>query len=115
MSNFKQLKSFEKRKNESKHIRLKYPDRIPIICEKGKDNNIKDIDKNKYLVPADLTVGQFIYIIRKRIKMNAEQSLFLFINNKIPPTSTTISMMYDENKDEDGFMYIVYTGENTFG
>jgi len=47
--------------------------------------------------------------------MNAEQSLFLFINNKIPPTITTISMMYDENKDEDGFMYVVYTGENTFG
>ena len=104
MSNFKQLKSFEKRKNESKHIRQKYPDRIPIICERGKDNNIKDIDKNKYLVPSDLTVGQFIYIIRKRIKMKAEKSLFLFINNKIPPTSKTILSMYEENKDEDGFI-----------
>ena len=83
MSNFKNTKSFEKRKNESKHIRQKYPDRIPIICERGKDNNIKDIDKNKYLVPADLTVGQFIYIIRKRIKMNAEQSLFLFIKYRM--------------------------------
>ena len=115
MSIFKKRNNIEKRKAESCRILSKYPDRIPIICEKGKDNNMKDIDKNKYLVPADLTVGQFIYIIRKRIKMNAEQSLFLFINNKIPPTSTTISMMYDENKDEDGFMYVVYTGENTFG
>tara|TARA_B100000963_G_scaffold351416_1_gene362975 strand:+ start:1360 stop:1707 length:348 start_codon:yes stop_codon:yes gene_type:complete len=115
MSTFKQLKSFEKRKNESKHIRTKYPDRIPIICERGNDKNVNEIDKNKYLVPMDLTVGQFIYIIRKRIKMHSEKALFIFINGKLPSTSSTIGVVYDENKDEDGFMYVSYTGENTFG
>jgi GABA(A) receptor-associated protein len=32
-------------------------------------SDIATIDKKKYLVPADLTVGQFVYVIRKRIKL----------------------------------------------
>ena len=35
---------------------------------------------------ADLTVGQFIYVIRKRIKLPPERALFIFANNVIPPT-----------------------------
>jgi len=115
MLEFKSIKTFEKRKNESKHIRNKYPDRIPIICERGNDQNIQKIDKNKYLVPSDLTLGQFQYIIRKRIKLTQEKSLFVFINGKIPATSSLLSLIYNENKDEDGFLYVTYTGENTFG
>ena len=79
MSNFKQINSFSKRKSESTRILNKYPDRIPIICEKDRNNSVQDIDKKKYLVPMDLTLGQFIYIIRKRIKINPEKALFLFI------------------------------------
>jgi GABA(A) receptor-associated protein len=26
-----------------------------------------------------------------------------------------MSAIYDENKDEDGFLYMTYSGENTFG
>lgn len=115
MSKFKEINSFDKRKLESTKICTKYPDRIPIICERGGKSDMPEIDKSKYLVPADLTLGQFVYIIRKRIKLNAEQAIFLFINNKIPPTSALISRLYDEHKDKDGFMYVSYCGENTFG
>lgn len=40
----------------------------------------------RYLVPADLTVGQFVYVIRKRIKLSAEKAIFLFVDNVLPPT-----------------------------
>lgn len=26
-----------------------------------------------------------------------------------------MSAIYEENKDEDGFLYMTYSGENTFG
>lgn len=26
-----------------------------------------------------------------------------------------LSAIYEENKDEDGFLYMTYSGENTFG
>jgi hypothetical protein len=76
----------EKRKAEAERIRAKYPDRVPVICEKADRSDIPDIDKKKYLVPADLTVGQFQYVIRKRIKLAPEKALFVFCANTIPPT-----------------------------
>lgn len=150
----------------------------------------------RYLVPADLTVGQFVYVVRKRIKLSAEKAIFIFVKNILPPTgeqnlstiftifffldnqkssrasgtrfwtlrimhppltsihlytrqthaflcdrvqsrlgfnpvyltlffsdclyfqpftAAMMSAIYEEHKDEDGFLYMTYSGENTFG
>ncbi|KAK1326798.1 Autophagy-related protein 8C [Acorus calamus] len=105
----------ERRQAEAARIREKYPDRIPVIVEKADRSDIPDIDKKKYLVPADLTVGQFVYVVRKRIKLSAEKAIFIFVKNILPPTAAMMSAIYEENKDEDGFLYMTYSGENTFG
>ncbi|KAG6502693.1 hypothetical protein ZIOFF_034979 [Zingiber officinale] len=107
--------SAERRQAEAARIREKYPDRIPVIVEKAERSDIPDIDKKKYLVPADLTVGQFVYVVRKRIKLSAEKAIFIFVKNSLPPTAAMMSAIYEENKDEDGFLYMTYSGENTFG
>ena len=110
-------------------------------------------------------MGQFIYVIRKRIKLRAEQAIFVFVNGKtLPPTgiapdgaevpselalislsfpflfyvlvivlfcfcencencvscfvfgvAAVISALYKDYKDEDGFLYMAYSGESTFG
>jgi GABA(A) receptor-associated protein len=77
----------EKRKAEAERIRQKYPDRIPVICEKVDKSDIPTIDKKKYLVPADLTVGQFVYVIRKRIKLSPEKAIFIFVEEILPPVA----------------------------
>ncbi|OAY63500.1 Autophagy-related protein 8C [Ananas comosus] len=100
---------------EAARIREKYPDRIPVIVEKAERSDIPDIDKKKYLVPADLTVGQFVYVVRKRIKLSAEKAIFIFVKDTLPPTAAIMSAIYEEHKDEDGFLYMTYSGENTFG
>ena len=117
MSDFKKNNSFEDRLKESTNIKEKHPTRTPIIVErfdKNKDN-IPDIDKHKFLVPNDLTVGQFLYVIRKRIKLSPEQAIFIYVNNILPSTSEKIIKIYDEHCDSDGFLYIQYSGENIFG
>ncbi|RVD81752.1 uncharacterized protein DFL_009601 [Arthrobotrys flagrans] len=114
-SKFKDEHTFEKRKAEAERIRQKYTDRIPVICEKVEKSDIATIDKKKYLVPADLTVGQFVYVIRKRIKLSPEKAIFIFVDEVLPPTAALMSSIYEEHKDEDGFLYITYSGENTFG
>ena len=53
-----------------------------------------DLDKKKYLVPSDLTVGQFYFLIRKRISLRPEDALFFFVNNVIPPTSATMGNFF---------------------
>ena len=115
MSRFQDEHTFEKRQAEAQRIRQKYPDRIPVICERANKTSIPNIDKKKYLVPADLTVGQFVYVIRKRIELPPEKAIFIFVNNQMPPTASMMSTIYEEQKSKDGFLYITYSGENTFG
>jgi len=106
-----------KRLMESSKIREKYPDRIPVICEKDPKSKIGSIDKTKYLVPADLTITQFSYIIRKKLELEKSKALFLLVSGKHSPTGESVmSDVYSQFKDsEDGFLYITYTGEETWG
>ena len=113
-STYKSKFSFDTRKNESSRIRAKYIDHIPVIVDKG-DNIKENINKQKFLVPYNFTVGQFIYVIRRRINLPPEKAIFVFINHVIPNVSDSIGQIYDKYKDEDGFLYVVYTSENTFG
>eukprot|EP00750_Incisomonas_marina_P001073 INCI10881.1.p3 GENE.INCI10881.1~~INCI10881.1.p3 ORF type:complete len:118 (+),score=25.94 INCI10881.1:152-505(+) len=115
MPKFTEERTFEVRAAEASKIRAKYPDRIPVICEKADRSDIPEIDKKKYLVPVDLTVGQFVFVIRNRIKLPPEQAVFVFINDVMPPTASLMSAIYEEQKSPDGFLYITYSGENTFG
>lgn len=93
-------------------ILRKYPDRIPIFVKTVKP---LVIDKKKYLVPRDLTVGQFIYVCRKRINLTPEQSVFIFFNKVLPSTSKTIQEIYEENKAPNGILVATLATENTFG
>ena len=77
MTEFKKL-PLEKRREESARILAKYPDRIPVIVEKNGGSSVPDIDKCKFLVPTDLTIGQFVYVVRKRIRLEPEKAIFLF-------------------------------------
>ena len=115
MEDYKTRVSFEQRQSECKRILCKYPDRIPIIVRKCKNCKLSDIDKEKYLVPNDMNLGQFIYVIRKRIQLESSEALFIMVNNSLQPSNKLIQEIYGNLKDEDGFLYIQYSSENTFG
>ena len=94
----------------------KFPDRVPVIVNKKDKSKLNDLDKNKYLVPTDMTVGQFIFVLRKNIKLKPEQAIFIFINNSLPPTAMLMGEIYGRDKDkDDGFLYVTYSDENVFG
>ena len=114
---FKTKNSLLERTTESAKIIAKFSDRIPVICESiiKIKQHIPPSDKIKYLVPGTLTIGQFMFIIRKKINLSPNQALFLFVNGNIPSTSTIMNTLYKKDKDIDGFLYINYSGENTFG
>ena len=63
----------------------------------------------------DLTMGQFIFVIRKRLKITPEKALFIFINNKLIASHSLMSQVYNDEKQEDNFLYVNYSSENTFG
>ena len=117
MSTFRKKYSHDVRLSEANNVLTKYSDRIPIIVEQSsKYNGTNKIDKSKFLVPISFSLGQFSYIIRKRIKLNENEALFLFIDDKyLVQNSESLSQVYEKYKFTDNFLYITYCNENTFG
>jgi len=115
MHRFSDNHTFDARQRESRKIILKYPTRIPIIVEKCTKCTLNDIDKRKYLVPKDMLMGQFTHVIRKRINLNESQALFVMVDNQLTSGNTQIGDLYEQRSNEDGFLYITYASENTFG
>jgi len=112
---FKEDYDENSRLQESNKILLKYPTRIPIIVEKHEKCQFEEINKKKYLVPKDLPMNQFVFIIRKRIKLDPSQTLFVMVNNSLVSSSELLGDVYETKKDADGFLYMKYSSENTFG
>lgn len=104
-------KCFEQRKEESRKIMDKHPNRLPVIVE-SKDITL---DKHKYLVPKNLTIGEFIQVLRKRINIKAEEAIFLLINNKSPMINSKMEDLYESERGDCGFLFISVTRESVFG
>tara|TARA_B100001115_G_C15764912_1_gene374992 strand:- start:236 stop:580 length:345 start_codon:yes stop_codon:yes gene_type:complete len=112
---FKEEYNEKSRHQESTKIILKYPTRIPIIVEKQENCLLNNIHKKKYLVPRDMLMNQFIFIIRKKIHLDPSQALFVMINNQLSSSTESLGEIYEKHQDKDGFLYMTYTSENTFG
>ena len=71
--------------------------------EKVASSRIADLDRKKFLVPSDLTgdcatyiicpfitlnisVAQFMHVLRQRIQLDATESIFLMVNGIQPAT-----------------------------
>lgn len=116
--------AFDRRTQEAHRIRAKYPNRIPVICEKAPRSDLPEIDKKKFLVPMNMLVGEFKYIIHKHINQCAqlhgmalthEKTIYLFVNNTAPKAGALIQEVYEAHMADDGFLYIEYSCENTLG
>ncbi|CAH2233536.1 jg10815 [Pararge aegeria aegeria] len=105
------------RKEEVIAIKNKFPTKIPLIVERyHKERNLPTLDKTKFLVPEDITMSQFLVIIRQRIRIKPNQALYLIINNRsMLSMSLTMAQAYENFGDEDGYLYITYASQEVFG
>ena len=57
------------------------------------------------------------YVVRKRLKLNAEKAIFLSTESGVmPPTTQLMGTIDVEHRDkDDNFLYLMYSAENTFG
>ena len=113
---FKMTNSFENRKAESKRVREKYPDKIPVIIEKSDSTTLGDIKKHKYLFQKELTMAQILLYVREQLNVQQTDTIILYVANKyIPLNSELLSQVYEKYADKDGFMYITYTKQEAYG
>jgi GABA(A) receptor-associated protein len=103
--------------SEIERIRRDFPNRVPAIVLKAKaaSSDLPDLPKSKFLIPSDLSVGQFIYVIRKQLKLSPEKALFIFVGSMLPPSNMLVKELYSAYKSEDGLLRMYYTSESTFG
>lgn len=103
-------------RNEIEVIKQKYPNYIPIVVRVHNDKSIK-LTKSKFLVGGEITLAQFLSILRKKItNIKSTESIYLLINNTLMPITLTLSMIYKEKRDaETDMLYITICKENTFG
>ncbi|WCJ22643.1 Autophagy-related protein 8i [Euphorbia peplus] len=73
------------------------------------------MEKKKYLVPRDMSVGHFIHVLSSRLHLAPGKALFVFVKNTLPQTGTLMGSLYESFKEEDGFLYMCYSSEKTFG
>lgn len=88
---------------------------IPVIVDKDPNCNLPDIEKQKFFVPSDLTFGHFLYVVRKRINVPAAETIFIFVNRKLPHSNVSMGSLYCSNKDSDGFLYCIYCSDSAYG
>lgn len=97
---------------------VRHPDKVPVYIKvSDEEKSIPDLDRHYYLIDRDMTIGQVVYVIRKRINVSSKHAIFVFVDNGIlPPTSALIGQVYSEHKDDiDAMLHITYRAEKTFG
>ena len=116
MGDFKARNPFVNRVAEYERIRQRFPGRLPIIVERAtRATDAPPLQKQKFLAPESMTVGQFLYVLRRNMNLPAEKALFIFCGDMLPTTATLMRELYETNRDKDGFLYLTYSSESTFG
>jgi len=105
------------RKDEVAVIRSKFPNKVPVIVDRFyKEMSLPQLDKTKFLVPQEITMSQFVTIIRNRMQLGSTQAFYLLVNNRsILSLSKTMAEVYSEHQDDDGFLHVTYASQEVFG
>lgn len=114
---YRDTHSLVERRIAAKKVLDKYPDRVPVIIEASTDLN-PEMKSVKFLIYSDITMSEFIYIIRNRIgkSLHPGQAIFLFTErNTLPPSSEMMNHIYEDHKNEDGMLYLKLDLETTYG
>ena len=90
-----------------------------MVIERYLTNNsesIPQLEKVKYVFPQKLPMGLVTDFIRSRLSLASNESLYLFVKETVlVSASTTVGEVYQLYKDEDGFVYVTYATQETFG
>ena len=107
--------------NKFLELRDRFPNRVPVLLEALKGCTIGRAGMDcKFLVPNDLLVSHFQFIIRKRLVLKPETAIFLFLKTAggrhiLPASTATFQELFEEHGQEKGHLQMVFSSENTFG
>lgn len=114
----------QKRKDDCARILKRYPERVPVICEKAPraGAGVPQINSKKFLVPKQMTVSQLIVVVKNQLEneghpgYNPNTSLYFTLRNRTAVgQGTVLETAHQKHASEDGFLYMHYSEETAFG
>ena len=88
---------------------------IPVVVEPQPEGPELLKISQVFLLKKDIKVNQFLHAVRKKLKVQAHQTVFLFKQNSVLSPNTTLSTLLRDFQEEDGFLYLVYSEFESFG
>mmetsp|Transcript_69739 Transcript_69739/g.145410 ORF Transcript_69739/g.145410 Transcript_69739/m.145410 type:complete len:250 (-) Transcript_69739:118-867(-) len=80
-------------------------DRIPILVDKIENFDANGREGKPFRVPSDLTVGQFVRGLRKRLNI-LDRPMCIYVNNVKPSSSMLMSSLFENEKNRDGMLVV---------
>ena len=118
----KEVPDFQQRESESRSLLKQFPNKVPTVIEPQTLSQPSRLDQNKYLpyrflIPAMYTFHEFVQVLRRRMNLQSSESLWLDIGNSssVPPGEYMMYKVYETYKSPDGFLYVKYCSEATYG
>uniref|UniRef100_A0A672N584 Microtubule-associated proteins 1A/1B light chain 3C-like n=1 Tax=Sinocyclocheilus grahami TaxID=75366 RepID=A0A672N584_SINGR len=112
-----EITPFKQRKYIFLNMKCLKKNETTVIVERYlREKKLPLLDKTKFLVPHELTLGQFLSLLRSKIVLEASQALHLLISGKnMSCLSASMGEVYSQFRDPDGFLYITYASQDMFG
>ena len=117
--------SLSERTKSIKILHQKYPNQVAVIVRRMEGSALPELSSNKFIVPKDLSVAQWLYIMRRqKLKINETQNIYFFVDTGLQSDGKSVEIMngvelmsqvFQKAKKEDGAMYVWYREEDTFG
>jgi hypothetical protein len=123
--------SFAERARLGRRARARFPDRAPVIVQRGHDNRAHPaVDAiggatssvfrpQKYLVPLDTTLHALMFTHRRKMRLGPCRALFFFVRKdgaqRLVHGGLSVRELYATDAEADGLLYLEYAFENAFG
>uniref|UniRef100_F1LD65 Microtubule-associated proteins 1A/1B light chain 3C n=1 Tax=Ascaris suum TaxID=6253 RepID=F1LD65_ASCSU len=103
---FKDRYDFCCRQSERQYYAKRYPNKIALIIERFKNEKfLEELDRELFIVPAEMTAGQLQNVIGKQLKKDLHcMPIYLLVNrNFLPSNSMTMAELAYKHSSDDGF------------
>lgn len=93
----------------------KFHNKVPVMLEDISGDLLK-LKKSKFLLDKEITLGQFMCIIRKKNTIEPNEAIYVFCDNVLPKSNTSMIDLWNEHhKSDDNILHLTCSKENTFG